>query len=69
MNEIPAKRIMTDSQMSFKFVQPYREWGPNFKRRTFGKFDEFVETDKGDEEVFEFKDEKKSGRRRKRGCL
>jgi len=68
MTQIPAERIITNSQMSYKFVQPYKEFGPNFKRRTFDKFDTLVGME-DEEENIEYKEEKKSGKRRRRGCL
>lgn len=62
-------RIMSNSQMSFKFVQPYREWGPDFKRKTFGKFDEFAEVEEDGTEAEVLHNEPKKGERRKRGYI
>ena len=68
---MPVKRIVTNSQMSYKNVKAYTEWGPNFKRRTFGKFDDFMEDETNDDLVCHEESFNKiqTGRRRKRGCL
>ena len=41
MKTLQVARLMTNSQMSYTKVTPYKEYGPNYKRKTFGKQNDY----------------------------
>jgi len=42
MKDLPVRSLMTNNQLSYGPIRkPYAELGNNYRRRTFGKFDEF----------------------------
>mmetsp|Transcript_9160 Transcript_9160/g.13571 ORF Transcript_9160/g.13571 Transcript_9160/m.13571 type:complete len:121 (-) Transcript_9160:1634-1996(-) len=52
MQSLPVQGMVTSTQMSYTGGKPYAEWGSNYKRRTFGKFEQEYNFD--DEELMNY---------------